>query len=63
LRTRQKTTGRRRKVMNGLRMMLIVLIAGSAVALSGCGKKSEPAKPAVEHTEDDGHEDHTGHNH
>ena len=51
--------------MDGLRMLLIVLIAGSAVALSGCGKKSEPSKPTVEHTEDDGHdhEDHTGHNH
>lgn len=51
--------------MNGLKMLLIVVVAGSALGLAGCGKKNEPPKQAVEHTEDDGHdhEDHTGHNH
>lgn len=54
--------------MNGLKMLLIVTVAGSALALAGCGKKNEPSKPAVEHTDDDGHghgakEDHSGHNH
>jgi predicted small lipoprotein YifL len=54
--------------MNGLRMMLLVVLTGTALALSGCGKRGEPDKPAAAHTDDDGHdhsdhEDHTGHNH
>jgi hypothetical protein len=54
---------RKENEMNGLKILLIVTVAGSALALAGCGKKNEPPEPAVEHTEDDGHEDHTGHNH
>lgn len=54
--------------MNGLRMMLVVVLVGSALALSGCGKKSEPSKANPAHTDHDGHahsdhDDHSGHNH
>ena len=45
--------------MNALRLLLIALLAGSALVLAGCGKESEPSAPA--HTEDVG--DHAGHNH
>ncbi len=54
--------------MSKFKLLLIAALAGSALALTGCGKKSEPSAPATEHTEDDGHDhsahdDHTGHNH
>lgn len=54
--------------MNKLRLLLIAMLAVSALALTGCGKKSEPAGPGTEHAEDDGHDhgthdDHAGHNH
>jgi hypothetical protein len=63
-----KHNRKKEKAMNGLRMMLVVVLAGTALALSGCGKQSEPEKPDAAHTDDDGHdhsdhEDHTGHNH
>ncbi len=52
-------------MMNALRFMLATAVVGSALVFAGCGK------PAVEHTDDDGHdhskhaekEDHSGHNH
>ena len=51
-------------MMNGLRYMVMAALVGSAMAIAGCGKaKTEDAKPAVEHTDDDGHDDHKGHNH
>lgn len=54
--------------MNTLRLLLITMLAGSALVLTGCGKKSETTAPATEHTEGDGHDhsahdDHAGHNH
>jgi hypothetical protein len=51
--------------MNKLRLLLAVMLAGSALALTWCGKKSEPSTPATEHTENDGHDhgSHEGHDH
>jgi len=50
-------------MVNGFRLMLVAVLAGSALALSGCGKaKDEKPKAAVAHTDDDG-DDHSGHNH
>ena len=49
--------------MNRLRLLLVAMLAGSALALTGCGKKSEPSAPATEHTEDDDHGSHEGHDH
>jgi hypothetical protein len=52
------------KVMNGLRFMVLVALVASGLAIAGCGKaKTEDAKPAVEHTDDDGRDEHKGHNH
>lgn len=51
--------------MNKARLLLVAVLAGSAIALTGCEKKSEPSRPAAEHNEHDGHDhaDHDGHNH
>jgi hypothetical protein len=55
--------------MNGFRLALVALLMGTGLVVSGCGKAETKApKSAVEHTDDDGHdqsehEDHSGHNH
>lgn len=54
--------------MSKVRLLLIAMLAGSAIALTGCEKKSEPTEPATEHNEHDAHDhsahdDHKGHNH
>jgi ABC-type Zn2+ transport system substrate-binding protein/surface adhesin len=54
--------------MNKVRLLLVAMLVGSAFALTGCGKKSEPSEPTTEHNENDGHDhaahdDHEGHNH
>lgn len=51
--------------MNRLRLLLVAMLAGSALAMTGCGKKSESSKPAEEHSEHDGHDhgSHEGHDH
>jgi basic membrane lipoprotein Med (substrate-binding protein (PBP1-ABC) superfamily) len=53
--------------MNVFRWIMMVLVAGSTLAVASCGKqKAESASPAATHSADDGHghgEDHSGHNH
>lgn len=49
--------------MKKVKLLLFVILAGSALVLTGCKKDSEASEPA--HTEHDGHDhgDHEGHNH
>lgn len=51
-------------MMNRLRFMVMAALVASGLAIAGCGKaKTEASKPAVEHADNDGHDEHKGHNH